>query len=342
MKSKPHIFPHSCLPDQETGKILSFMGPVRIYQPWFMSLSEACTNPDLEVVNPQEHLKPKEDLKSILSGCRQWAEQTCDRHYRETAKLGDKAVREEKTEGEIRRLLKGSSLQETEAQQEDKNLSLKRHLLLYLAADFDKQQFEVMEMMNSLKERKPVLEGALQDPEELQRVFSGAADFYVNDMQDNLNIGPVMDAWFGLFGEFIKENDLMITFNSRVFEYLSALWDDNVPEEKAKDQPPFSFCAPDLFSYGGKGSDMETGRFKAFEIVMKMRELILGFGEDPARATKELGSLGKEVEEMFSSEALQGVLKLKVRYFPAMTGAELFEGKDFLRQISGRTVLLVS
>jgi hypothetical protein len=43
-------------------------------------------------------------------------------------------------------------------------------------------------------------------------------------------IDQVFDAWFGLFGEYIKGDELLITLSRQVMDYASEAWDAMVRE----------------------------------------------------------------------------------------------------------------
>jgi len=255
MKSKPHLFPHSYLPVSAIKKVISLFGPVRIYQPWFINPPEFIKNIELEIVNPPDYLKPKEDLKAILSGYRLWAEQNHDRSHREILKFSDRTYQDDNATWEIRRLLRGAA--QPSAAAKEKELTLKWHLLLHLAYEIERQNFEVRDMLNALKEKGPLVAGALHDPGEMKNSFTDMADLAASDAPDALNIGLALDAWFGLFAGYLNENDLLITCSNSVMDYISMQWDDTALEGKVAD--PFTMKREVEEGYPWDLSQGETG-----------------------------------------------------------------------------------
>jgi hypothetical protein len=329
MKSKPHLFPHSYIPEPEIKKLISFFGPFRIYQPWFMNPPGFFNDSELEVVNPPEHLKPGEDFKAILSGYRSWAEQNHDKSRREIIKFSDNACRDDSATWEIRRLLKGITQPVPGTRGDD--LHLKRHVLLHLASEMERQHFELMSMMRALKEKRPVLAGALHDPDEAEGIFADMDDITTAVMPDSLNIGSMLDAWFGLFSGYINDNDLLITCDSRVLDYLSTQWDERTSGEKVANSQAVLFNMPVLYSEALKKGD-----------ITRIRKLILGFGEDPGGSICELNRLAGEIEENYSASLSKDALRINLKYFPSMscisgTPCE----KDIVKNIDGKTLVLV-
>jgi len=330
MKSKPHLFPHAYLPEPALRKLIFFFGPARIYQPWFLNPPGFFKNFELELVYPPEDLKPAGDFKAILANYHSWAEQNLDRSIKETAKFRYKAYQEDNTTWDIRRLLRGTNLPVRDINGEGR--TLKRHLLMHLASDMERQQFELMDMMGKLKQRTPVLAGALNEPGEAKGIFADADDdVRTSVLPDNPNLLSLLDAWFGLFSGYLKQNDLLVTCSRPVMDYISSQWDERIEGVKTADSHSFSFRLSDLSSEGYKEGD-----------VMKIRELILKFGEDPDRYMNELLLLRKKIEAIIPQESSKGILEFQVRKVPLTHGERSFEMNDPLRYIPGKTIILMS
>jgi hypothetical protein len=337
MKSIPHIFPHAYLPGPAIKRLVSFFGPVRIYQPWFISTPEILIDNEIEAVNPPVNLKPKEDFKAILSGYRLWAGQNHDRTYREIMKFSDKSYQDDDATWEIRRLLRGSAQQTSAAKEED--LALKRHLLLHLAHEIERNNFDLRDMMNALKDKGPVLKGVLQDPGETKGIFDHMAGLGQSDIPDNLNMGLVLDAWFGLFSGYLNEGDLLITFNNHVMEYLFSKWDEKIDGDKEAAPLSISFRLPAM-SLNDREGDDKTG-INLHETVRKISEMIPGITGDPARRMIELQALTREIEDTFPWVSAKGVITITMKYFSSMSRGGSFDDKDLLRHIAGKAMALV-
>jgi hypothetical protein len=329
MRSKPHLFPHAYLPEPVVRKLVFFLGPARIYQPWFLNPPEFFKDVELEVVYPPEDLKPSGDFKAILSNYHSWAEQNLDRSIKETAKFSGKVIQNDNATWEIRRLLKGTAMPAQDLKGED--LNLKRHLLLHLASDMERQQFELMDMMGKLKEKTPVLAGALNEPDEAMGIFADADDIRTPILPDSPNLQSLLDAWFGLFSGYLKENDLLVTCSRSVMDYILSRWDERIEGGKTADSPYFSFRLPDLSSE----------RYEAGEI-MKIRELVLKVGEEPDRCMNELLPLTKKIEGTFSGQSSKGILEFQLKKFSSTHAERSFETNDILRHVAGKTIILMS
>jgi hypothetical protein len=329
MRSKPHLFPHAYLPEPAVRKLVFFFGPARIYQPWFLNPPGFFKNVELEVLYPPEDLKPSGDFKAILSNYHSWAEQSLDRSIKETAKFSGKVIQNDNPTWEIRRLLKGTAMPARDLKGED--LKLKWHLLLHLASDMERQQFELMDMMEKLKGKKPVLAGALNEPDEAKDMFADVDDIRTPVLPDNPNLLSLLDAWFGLFSGYLKEKDLLITYSRPVMDFILSRWDERIEGGKTADSPSFSFRLPDISSEGHIEGD-----------IMKIRELVLKFGEDPDHCMNELLPLTKKVEETFPRESSKGILEFQLRKFSSTHGERSFEANDPLRYIADKTIILMS
>jgi hypothetical protein len=329
MRSKPHLFPHAYLPEPAVKRLVFFLGPARIYQPWFLNPPGFFKKFEMDVFYPPEDLKPSGDFKAILSNYHSWAEQNLDRSIKETAKFSGKVIQNDNPTWEIRRLLKGTAMPAQDMKRED--LILKRHLLLHLASDMERQQGELMDMIDKLKEKTPVLAGALNEPDEAKGVFADAYDIRTPVLLDNPNLLSLLDAWFGLFSGYLKENDLLVTCSRPVMDYILSRWDERIQGGKTADSPSFSFRLPDLSSE----------RYEAGEI-MKIRELVLKFGEEPDRCMNELLLLTKKIVGAFLEESSKGILEFQLRKFSSTHGERPFETNDILRHVAGKTIILMS
>lgn len=329
MKSKPHLFPHSYLPETVIKGLVSLLGPVRIYLPWFMDQPEFFKNYELEIINPPGDYKPGEDFRAVLSGCRAWSEQGHDRSRRESLKLSHSALPDDSATWDIRRMLRGAAQNVPVTEGED--LPLKYHLILHLNHEIEMRNFEIMEMAEKLKKKGAVLAGALNDPAEAKGVFADMDDLSTTGMPDNMNIGSMLDAWFGLFGGYIGENDILVTCSRPVTDHISYQWDNRDTDKESLVSHSMSFTFPDTSS----------GIYKQGDIA-KIRESILGLSEDPDYHMSELQRLLWDYDKVFPRDSSQGALKIQIRHFPSMPNGMPFETNVLLRHIAGKTIILMS
>ncbi|MBN1626644.1 MAG: hypothetical protein JW944_08970 [Deltaproteobacteria bacterium] len=329
MKAKIHLFPHSYLPESAIRKLLSLFGPLRVYLPWFMNPPGFFKNYELEVINPPEDYRPEEGFKAIVSGYRAWAEQNHDRSLMETLKISGSASQDDGAAWEIRRLLKGEA--KSVPGTKDRELPLKHHLILHLASEIEMRHFEITGMIEEMKGKGPVLAGLSDYPDEGQDVFADMDDIVESGIQDCMNDRQMMDAWFGLFGGYIKEDDILATCRRSVMDYISSQWDEAVAEGETSVSYFVSLSLPFRNPETYKEGDMA-----------KIRKLALGFNEDPERYISKIKGFGKALENTFSCESSQPVLKIQIRHFPKISVDVSFERNGLLRRISGKTIILVS
>lgn len=285
-------------------------------------------NYELDIINPPGDYKPGEDFKAVLSEYRAWSEQRQDRSRRESLKLSHRALPDDGATWDIRRLLKGAAQNVPITEGED--LPLKHHLILHLGHDMEKRHFEIMEMAGKLKEKVPVLAGVLHDPEEAKGVFADMDDLSTAGMPDNMNIGPMLDAWFGLFGGYIGENDLLVTCSRPVMDHISSQWDDRDADKESLVSHSISFTLPDPCSEIYKQGDIE-----------KIRGSILGFGEDPGHHMSGLQGLLGDHADTLPRGPSQGALKIQIRYFSSIPGGISPERNGLLKFLEGRTIILI-
>jgi hypothetical protein len=333
MKLKAHLFPHTYLPEMMIGKIISIFGPVRIYQPWFMDTKGSLKDSGLETVNPPDNLKPEADIKAILSGYRQWIDQNRDKGLRGFLSASEKARLGDSSTWEIRQLLKAGAV--PSAAGKEKETTLRWHVLLHLADEVERRNFEIAEMMKALKKKGPVLAGALQVPDETKTFLDDMPGLEMADVQGGPNMGLILSAWFGLFGGYLEKNALLITCSRHLMDYVSTQWDESFAKNNDARPQTVSFNIPSLYSSelqpNNKMADTKAS-------VMKLRESIFKFGEEPTLCMNRLKALAGKLEETKIPSEEDSNLSLK--YFPA--SERIIEGNGILKDIMCKTIIYFS
>lgn len=333
MKLKAHLFPHTYLPEMMIGKIISLFGPVRIYQPWFMDSKEPFHGAGLETVNPPDNLKPAADIKAMLSGYRQWIDQNRDRGLREFLRASEKAHPGDNSTWEIRQLLKAGTVPPLAGKEET---ILKWHVLLHLADEVERRNFEIADMMKALKKRGSVLAGALQDPDETKSFLDDMQGLETTGIEDGPDMGLVLNAWFGLFGGYLEKDSALITCSRHAMDYASTQWDEAFSKNDDASPQEISFNIPSLSSSDLHSNNKIEADNQA--AMMKLRELIFGFGEDQARSTNGLRALAGELGE--TQQPSEAVSNISLKYFPA--SEKITGGEGILKDIMGKTIIYFS
>jgi hypothetical protein len=323
MRSKPVLFPHAYIPEPALKKINFFLGPVRIYQPWFLISPPYFKNFDMEAVYPPEYMKPSLDFRAVLADYHFWAEQTLDRNIKEIAKFGARTFQEDNATWEIRQLLKGSSTGQ-DIKQED--LTVKQNLLLHLYSDMERQQFELTDMVEKLKGKSPILSSSLHEPGEAMGIFDDADDLVAPLLPDNQNMRSLLDAWFSLFSGYLKDNDLLITCSRSVMDYIISRWDEASCKGKTGDIRQISFDLPDQSSDGD---------------ISNIRKIILSFGEDPEHSLDPLDKLTRESRECSPYTLSKGHPMMILKHFPSISFPEGNTCDKIITNIAGKTLALM-
>ena len=225
MTNTPHIFlfPHTHISAKDLKKIGTVIGGVTICRPWFMEERLPDDATDLSWVNmkrPPESLRPKGDFHRLVAEYRLWVTQNRDKGYTSSLGAAEGMSLSEETPWEIRKMI---SLADGNYHREGiPDQGLKWHIILHLAREFEEKWEEAQEILERLSQEKSPLEGALEeDPEEqfLDITYPLLSDLRVDDR----HLGQVIEAWFGLFGEMVPENSLLLTLDPAVIGHATDL-----------------------------------------------------------------------------------------------------------------------
>jgi hypothetical protein len=235
------LFPNSYLPESFAETIQSIFGRITICQPWFMdgpmpkAKSEGFSS--IRIVRPAESLKPEGHFKRLLSEYRLWMAQNRDRGY--TAFLN--AIREaglsEDNPWEIRQMIRQTG-KESPVSQEDN--SLKWHLILHLAREFEENRLEEEEMLSRVKHQKSPLAQALGDGVPAKGMFEDLPQSEKSLFVDKHHLGQVIKAWFGLFGGHLQDHALLITLDRHVMEYVTDIFEGETGHPPEEEEDSFS------------------------------------------------------------------------------------------------------
>ena len=300
------LFPHSRMSASLLRAVIGLLGPIRTYLPWFSEPPEFTRELSMEIKNPPLELKPKESFRAILSEYRLWAEWNRDRSYLETVKADRMGEGEESNTWEIRRKINSAVESAGDRKEEE---TLRWHLLITLARDFEEQSAAVDEIMNSMKQRDSLLKGSVEKAGDMKDLLGDLSTPDQQSLLGDMNPGLIMSAWLGLFGGYLEGNEILITLNPHLMDHLSVIWED----------PAITFTLPDMSQFPGNKQD-------------KLRTLISGIDEDPGKNLEEL--------ERLSGELPRGRLKIQVKYLYPIPEKSLFERNRALEKLSRKTVIL--
>jgi hypothetical protein len=346
------LFPHTYLPEPMVQKILSFFGPITIFQPWFMERpvfgSEADEAKTVRVLRPPDDLKPGEDFMIRLSEYRHWIEQNSDKGYIEFLQVSQENDLTENTTWEIRQMIRreGKGVRPTLLTQQSQECrpdpnSLKWHLILHLAQDVEDQKLEADKALRALKEKDVPLKGTVEESGEMGHLLGDLAPFESEPIGDEHRLRQILEAWLALFGGYLNENALLVTCSRHVMDYVTDLWKESQNEDQGEDLPSIRFKFPDL-SKRSVGDHTEIKKtFLNDEKIRELMALIRDLGKNWANNISRLEVLAEEVEASYPWEFSKGVLNIMVNYFAPLPQGGQTNMNRVLKQISNRTIILV-
>jgi hypothetical protein len=220
------LFPYCRIPARDLERVLGLFGGLSIALPWHMDWPLSLPREDcaglVDVLRPSSDQKPPEDFRGLLAEYRLWMTQNRDRGYASFLNATQKGGPSEETPWEIRKLITGSSRQDSP----DAELNLKRHLILHLAEELERSREEMDEMLDRVKREKSPLEGALEDEAPAGGLLDDLPRLDSDSLADERHMGQVFDAWHGLFGPLVPSHALLITPDPRVMHYARGLFED--------------------------------------------------------------------------------------------------------------------
>ncbi len=336
------LFPHSYLPESILKRVLSLFVPVTIYQPWFMDrpafLSDAERTGAIRIVQPTENLKPGEEFKTRLSEYRHWMENNIDKGYTDFLIASQDSGLSENTTWEIRKMIRQMGRQTWKLQEDP---SLKWHLILHLAQDVEDQRREADRILRSLKVKGVPLKGIVEDSDDLEGLAEDLPPFESDPIGNEHHLRQILQAWFGLFGKYLKGNELMVTTDRHVMDYLGELWKESRSDDPLEDPPFTRFAFPDLSDYSLKDLEGVRKRLLNDEKIRELKLLIRDFGENPTQSISRMRTLSKEVEAVCSKHLSAGSLNMTVNYIAPLRNDEQGKTDEVLKHFVSRAIILV-
>jgi hypothetical protein len=336
------LFPHADLPEPAVKKILSFFGSLTIFQPWFMERpifdSGANERNAVQVLRPPDDLKPEKGFVTRLSEYRHWIEQNSDRGYTDFLQVNQDNDLTENTTWEIRQMIRRGGRQ-TSAPQED--LALKWHLILHLAQDVEEQKLEADKALKALKEKDVPLKGIVEESEDMESLLGDLSPFESEPTGDEYRLRQILEAWVALFGGYLKENDLLVTFSRQVMGYIAGLWEESRIKEQGEGLASIRFRFPDL----SQRSLEDLAEIKKTHLnddkIRELKALLQNPGKNAANHVSRLEALARELEATCPWEISEGVLNLMVTYLPPIPESDQVPIHRVLKGLKSKTLVLV-
>ena len=332
------LFPHSYIPETVNDNVFNFFGPITIFQPWFMGIPDFLKDKSVDILNPPNELKPKEGFKNILTEYRQWVEQNRDRSYLEIIRSNQDTELTENHTWEIRSMV-SRMVQSVSDREEEK--TFRWHILLHLAREIDEQHMEADKMLRSLKDKEPIFEGSIERTDNVNDLLRDLPQFETKSFFNESNLKQIFEAWFGLFGGYLKDSDLLITYNRLVIDYISERWDDLSNDGDPTIRSTIKLKIPYLSHYAPARQHEIRREYHIDERFGKMKDLIYELEESPSSKSAELEKLFKEFEDSFPWELSDSSLSVSLKYLDPVSDIEFPQTEEILKPLFHKTIILV-
>lgn len=336
------LFPHCYLPESILKRVLSLFRPLTMFQPWFMArpvfVPEQDKAESIQIIHPPDNLKPGEDFRGRLSEYRHWIENNLDKGYTESLMLSQESDLSENTTWEIRQMIRGMRGQTSKSREA---LNLKWHLILHLAQDMEDQKREADSVLKIVKERDVPLKGILEESEDVEGLAEDLPPFDSDPLGNEYHLRQIFQAWFGLFGEYLEGNEILVTTDWHVMDYVTELWKEYRLDDPLEDPPFVRFIFPDLSHDPLKDLAEIRHRLLNNEKIRELKLLIRDVGENPTRSISRMKTLSKEVEAVCSEELSAGSLNMTVKYIAPPRHDEQGRRDEVLKPLSKKTIVLV-
>ena len=336
------LFPHSQLPENEIMNILVLFGSMKIFRPWYMgkhpTLEEFADKKYINLIDPPETFRPREELKILLSEYYTWIGRNQDKSYMEILKRDQGQSSNEDATWEIRHLMRQMG-QSAKAPEEDKIFNW--HLILHLANEIETQSLEAKKLFRILKDREPLLDGSVEGVDPLVSPLSDLPNFTPETLFHKSQVIKIMDAWFGLFGEYLGDSEMFITIDHRILDHFIEMWDSISYNNKPITDYLIKFKIPDLSDYFIKEQDEKRSNKNEFDNLDVLRSYISKLGEDPVVNLHDIEAWSNDFEPLTSSEFQSKFIDISLIKFPRMSEKDLIKGYEFLEYFLGNTLILM-
>ncbi|MCP4668155.1 MAG: hypothetical protein GY849_17535 [Deltaproteobacteria bacterium] len=221
------LFPHTYLPGPFVNRIRPVFGSLSICQPWFMDApfpeTEGGAPSSIHIIRPPDTLKPKQDFKILLSEYRTWM-----RYHQDDAATGNQAAGHdtylsEERAWDIRRLILGRENDERAAAE---NNALKWHLILHLARELEETRADAEDMLSQVMQKESPLMGALEEETPMKGMLEDLPPSGTDAFLDASHLHLVCEAWFGLFGQHLQDQEVLLTLDQSVMAYAAEICED--------------------------------------------------------------------------------------------------------------------
>ena len=321
---------------------MTLFGSLTIFLPWHMekssTLKDFADRQNIKFITPPETLKPREEFKSLLSEYHNWIECNQDKSYMEILKRNQSHRTNEDTTWEIRHLMKQMG-KGVAAPEEDRVFNW--HLTLHLANEIENQRMQADRLLRTLKDRKPLLDGSAEGVDSSVNPLKDLPSFTPDTMLHESHILKIMDAWFGLFGEYLVDNEIFITLDHRILDYIIETWNATTFNDESIADLILRFRMPEL-SHHNSNEQVDSRHISIESDKLNLlRRHISNICEDPSANIHSIAAWSKDFKLPTSYESQYRFIDISLIHFPNMSDKESFKGNEIIERFYGTTMFLM-
>jgi hypothetical protein len=336
------IFPHARVPVWSMKKLLSFFDHVTICRPWFLGEPDFAPLEDLAdlvtVLQPPENLKPGKDVKGVLAEYQTWMKYNRDKSYIDFIKRSQGLEQPDESIWDIRGNLRQAERDQPSTMDRD---TLRWHLVLHLAQEMEDQQLAAERALKDLNGGRALFEGIIEETADVAGLLEDLPQFQADFMLSRDQWKWIFEAWFGLFGGYLKGEECLVTFHEPVMNVISEWYEEFRGAGAGPSARSLRFSLPDRAEDARRDLARTKGGYFQDETLPQLKSQIMNFLQNPARNFAETGQWINETANLFPEESSPGCLHFTMRYFPDLSGAERPGREPWLKIFFNRVMILV-
>jgi len=338
------IFPPLGLDRRMLERVSFLFGPPGVCLPWFMDLqveNGKNTGPSTYfILRPPEEMRPPEDFPKLLQEYRIWMRDHSNRSALSFLSAV-KGVREpEETQREIQKMVREGS--RADVLERDKNVSLKAHLVLHLAARLERERQETEHALRQSKHQGSPLKEALGEEADVPDILDDLPPSLLQPVIEHDLLEDVCEAWLSLFGGLVQEESILVTFHEDIQHFISALFEEAVSQlNLIRKIPKVSFDIGDpLFPSSREISiPREGGRQKG--IMSVMYELKRELHIKGKKGLGESAGLIHSLQEALPPGNDSHSIHVDMVSLPAIEETHPSQSQGILNGLSGKTLVFL-
>lgn len=321
------LFPHTHISGTDLKKLFPFFGPIALCLPWFAEApapsAEEGDLPPVTVLYPRESVRPKNDFKRLLSEYQLWIQQNQDKGYASSLNFSRHMDSSDETPWKIRQLIQhtGKNISDPDEQK-----AFKWHVILHLVLQLEQNHSEADKLLDQVRLQKPPVDDALEEHSISRNLLADLPGFEDYFSTHEHHLSQLIEAWLGLFGHYLPDYRVLVTFDHNVMDYLT---DSAHPAE-------VRFNLPDLSHLPLKNLEEAKARYRDTGPGNALKSLIKAV-EDPSGPQRDkIQGFLKTVEETLSWNRSSGHIIVTLKHLSQTSDND----KTLPETLSGKTLIL--